>query len=431
LADYHPVALGYNQIARHAMAVDHNRWSPPPVCFGLRISGLVEEDLLSETLSIVARRHSALGIFYPSDSPNGLGASIPADEIQWPFHVVNARGDASKYAAALDAIYRPFNLKDPPLMRATLIRQSDEESVLALAIDHINFDGESITALSQDICHVWQELSAGAEAEALAALTDPYESFVRYQRKWVGLNGETAFGFWAPQWRECGLYPRPPVPHHADSTTSKPEGRIWERTVSLAHIEQRARQLNAGHFSPFVLMVTALFKIIGTRYREEASGFVFYTSNRLKPEFRHGVGYYSNRLLLKSRPYHSASFCDAASDVRANTISALKYGLFPYCLITERLFPGEHASPASRQHLFVAMKKHDQAYAVQGAHVSIVDIDRPNDILSYPNLSVICTINSRDGTVLLTCSYGSHLYEDATVDSFMSDVVDTITDDRE
>jgi len=93
----------------------------------------------------------------------------------------------------------PFDLSSPPLLRAALLRISDEEHVLLLVIHHIASDGWSIGVLARELGILYSAFLRG-EKSPLDELQIQYGDYAAWQRS--NLRGETLeklVGFWKRQ----------------------------------------------------------------------------------------------------------------------------------------------------------------------------------------------------------------------------------------
>jgi Condensation domain len=424
LKNYNLVKMSRNQMSRVELARVAG-YQLPPSGMALRITGLVQRRMLAEALTVVARRHCALRNFSPLSLPRCTGASMSPADAEWPLTFVDARDVTIEDTGVFERLYEPFNLEQPPLLRAALIRLSTEDWLLGLAVDHTNFDGGSIAALSRDLAFVWQSLSRGAKAVDLSSPVVPYDRFVCWEEDWLSRRGEEAFAFWAPQWRATGLFPGVPLPRRPATNDDHELGRKWERILRLEQIEDVGTRLCAGYFTPFMLLSAALFKAIAEHSCAPGLSLLFPFSNRLMKGSRDGVGYYSNRLLLRNPLAEGRSLGSIAIAVRSNTLSALKYGSLPYGLVRERLFAKEPTS--EQESLYLNMLEAGQEYEIPGGKARVESIDRAEDFGFYPGLTVNCTIDRAKATVDVCCAYGSRFYREDDVNAFMAEVVANLT----
>src|SRR5690606_21905829 len=85
-------------------------------------------------------------------------------------------------------IDRPFDLAQPPLLRARLLRLGEDEHRLAITVHHIVCDPWSLEILFRELAALYRACSQGAEP-TLPPLRMRYADFAAWQRSW--LQGET------------------------------------------------------------------------------------------------------------------------------------------------------------------------------------------------------------------------------------------------
>jgi Condensation domain len=421
------VDLSYNQMARLALAYGEDRWFQPPTRFTLRVSAPVDAAVLAGALTVLASRHSALRTFFPLHLPSGTGACMRPEDAHWPMRIADGSDVGHEDGAVMRWLREPFVPGDPPLLRAALIRKGQDDWLLELAIDHLNFDGGSMAVFAEDLSLIWRSLAAGIDTAKLSEPAMSYDRFVHWQREWVTRRGQEAMDYWLPRWAKTGLFPAFALPSRGGMSDDNACGRLWESSVSLANVQRSGERLGSGHFSPFMLVATSLFWVIRKRFGTLDLGLHFAFSNRVMHGSRQGIGFYSNRVLLYVSATPHMSFADLAVATRQATTAALRYGSLPFGLISERLFPEERTRRPEREYMFLNMLEAGRTYPIPGGTATVESSFRPDDIYN-PGISVNCTVDESAQTILLSCAYGSRFYSDETVDAFMSEVVSQLSE---
>ena len=111
-----------------------------------------------------------------------------------------AHGPADELNARLvEEAYRPFDLEQGPLLRATLFARSNAERILLLVVHHIVIDFWSLAVLLNELDILYPAALAGEEA-ALPALDAQYADYVRWQAAMLaGPEGERLWAYWREQ----------------------------------------------------------------------------------------------------------------------------------------------------------------------------------------------------------------------------------------
>ena len=102
----------------------------------------------------------------------------------------NRRQAEAQRLAAAEA-YRPFDLARGPLLRARLLRLSDEDHVALLTMHHIVVDGWSMSVLIKEVSTLYRAYVQGNKSP-LAELPIQYADYAAWQQQW--LAGEVLEG---------------------------------------------------------------------------------------------------------------------------------------------------------------------------------------------------------------------------------------------
>lgn len=426
--NYDTVEMSHNQVRRLALASGNDKWHQPPCAFALHISGHVDSELLQRVFNILARRHSALWTFFPPSLPTGTAARISTEEIVWPLRVIDDM-TAGDPGLLLSYLNEPFNPEVWPLFRALLIRRGTEDWVLGVAVDHLNFDGTSIDFFCRDMSMIWHLLSNNVDGEIFPSTPTPYEKFVSWEKRWLSDMTPGAFDYWAPQWIAGGLTPGIPVPQNSSPGNRDKHGEIWRRPLPLTKIDSVAKNLGKGHFSRFMLVAAAIFHVLQRDFHESDLALVYPFANRTMLEANGGIGYYSNRLILRAKLSPLMTFQDVAITVRDNVMQGLEYSSMPFGLIAQKLFSDDWTHRPTTGYLLLNVQQTGSAYSIPKGSATLIDLEDASEFADYSGLTVNLLINDADGKSELVCAYGSRFFSANLVDSFMTAVMHTLTND--
>jgi hypothetical protein len=162
----------------------------------IRIRGPLHEDALRASIDTVVIRHESLRtrIVVLDGIPRQIIDS--AAQSQLTSIDVPASGDSTTQRAATDLaqefLQRLVDVARGPLFEAMLLRLSDEEYVLVLALDHIVADAVSCTVLSREIRTLYTQLSCGLPA-SLPLLPVQFADYALWQEQtyetWLQQDG--------------------------------------------------------------------------------------------------------------------------------------------------------------------------------------------------------------------------------------------------
>src|SRR5262249_14945539 len=157
----------------------------------LRLGGVLDAAALERALSEVVRRHEALRTVFPTVDGLPVQRIAPAEKVAVPVKDLRGLGEDLRQREverlATAEGQRPFDLSAGPLLRAQLLRVSEEEHVVLVTMHHIISDGWSMGLLVREVAALYEAYSDGQESP-LRELPIQYADYAAWQREW--LNGE-------------------------------------------------------------------------------------------------------------------------------------------------------------------------------------------------------------------------------------------------
>ncbi|GLZ31521.1 non-ribosomal peptide synthetase [Lentzea sp. NBRC 105346] len=193
---------------------------PWQVSAAARLTGDVSPAAMQQALTAVVQRHEVLRATFREVDGHPLATTTPAVTLRLP--VVETE-DLAKVVA--DEVRTRFDLTKGPLVRASLLKRSDDH-VLLLTLHQMVADRRSAKLLVDEVLTKYTELVDGTAGDVIATPVD-FHSLVTAQREWV--NGDDAakdVDYWRDQLAAVTALelptdrPRPPLKTiHGDSVT--------------------------------------------------------------------------------------------------------------------------------------------------------------------------------------------------------------------
>lgn len=401
-------------------------WGPdrvelPPMAFGVRYYGRpLEPDLVQQTLVCLARRHNALRMYFPYRTDLIAAACQSPADAEWPMTHKDLRGlpiDAAALAEReiLDDIRQRMNLTEPPLLRAALITR-DGDQLLALAIDHINFDGESVQLLLDDFAHVYHALTDGEDVAALSELKSDFVEFAKLDNEFLRSQEAAAdFEYWATIWDEVGPYPTLPLPVLPDQR--KTFGQIWSRDLDRPQARTFHDRAAHMHLSPFMLAATAIVMALQAMCGVADVGFVAPYARRHIPRSRAVIGYISSRLIVSTHAPAGAPFDVVSNEIRSVTLKAIQHGRVSYEALLRDFYPGQFHHQAMAPRLFLGAARLGAVPNVGECAGEFVSLTPEELFEVLPGLSL--SIDYEPTSVHVRCGYTAGMFDDVVIDDFM------------
>ncbi|HEX6747697.1 MAG TPA: amino acid adenylation domain-containing protein, partial [Longimicrobium sp.] len=160
-----------------------------------RLRGSLDASALEQALGELLRRHESLRTTFHPVEQGAVQVVHPTAPAHLPVLDLTGlppeeREQDARRLAREDA-ERPFDLERGPLLRVTLLRLSEQEHVLLLAMHHIVSDGWSMGVLFRELFTLYEWFSRPSDARPaspLPPLAVQYADFAVWQRGW--LRGE-------------------------------------------------------------------------------------------------------------------------------------------------------------------------------------------------------------------------------------------------
>ncbi|AEI67143.1 non-ribosomal peptide synthase/polyketide synthase [Corallococcus macrosporus] len=321
----------------------------------VKLSGTLDVAALQRSFGALVQRHEALRTTFRSEggmpiqviAPNGIGALEFVDVSALSGAEAAQEVERRTEAEAL----RPFNLEKGPLLRATVVKEGEEEHVLVLVMHHIVSDGWSMGVLVRELVELYEAYAAGREPR-LPELPVQYADYAVWQREWLaGEVLEEQLGYWrrqlegAPGALELPTdKARPAVQTYRGGTTGLEWPRaLWEGVKGLAQEE------NA---TPFMVLLAAFQAVLSRYARQEDVCVGSPIANRTRAETEGLIGFFVNTLVLRTKVKGEESFRGLLGQVREVTLGAYAHQDVPFERLVEELQPERDLS---RSPLFQVM----------------------------------------------------------------------------
>ena len=169
----------------------------------MRMHGRPDVAALKRALGVVVSRHEVLRTVYLSSQ--GRPVPVILKKFSVELHEIDLRqvAAADKEGAGWQAAHqeaaRPFNLGRDVLLRAALIRLSDDDGIFFHVAPHLAFEGASNAILYRELEHCYESFVSGREPN-LPELPIQYADYALWQRQQLqGERLEKLTAYWQQQ----------------------------------------------------------------------------------------------------------------------------------------------------------------------------------------------------------------------------------------
>ncbi|WP_322007505.1 non-ribosomal peptide synthetase [Paraburkholderia tropica] len=366
--DNAPIEPAEEAVISHAQQRQLFAWRLDPasrayhVAAGIRLDGALDREALRQSVDRLCERHAALRTHFV-ETGDAAHLYAPRTEaaapLAWAHVDLSDLGDIDEYdreRALRECAQRfadaPFDLLRGPLLRAGLVRMSDERHVLMLALHHIATDGWSMQLLVEELVDGYRAALDGAtthgEAQAKAKTRITYADYAAWQRRWLASDAAARqLAYWRAALADDAPPLALPYDHTATDTASEnadPRAAARVAFALPAPLAQAVRAAAARHrATPFVVLLAAyhawLYRVTGQRAIRTGVP----VANRTRPETHDVIGFFVNTLVLHSDCEAVTPLASLFSQLRQRTLDAQANQALPFDVLVEHLRPARDA----------------------------------------------------------------------------------------
>ncbi|RKH04264.1 amino acid adenylation domain-containing protein [Corallococcus sp. CA053C] len=372
-----------------------------------RLRGPLEVRALEESLGALIRRHEVLRTTFDEVDGQPVQRIGPA----WDFTVkqVDVGPEAALQRQVEAEAHVPFELRQGPLVRATLLRLAEDDHVLVLTFHHSVFDGWSIAVLQRELDALYLARLQGTEA-VLPPLPIQYADHTLWQRAWLqGDVLEEQVAWWREQ-----LAGAPPV---LDLPTDKPRppvqtfhGAYLQVALPLA-LSSALVALGQREGTTLFMTLLAGFQALLARYSGQEDLVVGSPiSGRNRREVEGLIGFFVNTLALRADVSGSRSFRQLLRRVRESCLGAFAHQDLPFEQLVDALKPPRDLSRAPLVQTLFVLQQASMPLSLPGLHAE--DVPFQTGVSRFDLMLFV-----RESAQGLTAfwEYNTALFEEATL----------------
>ncbi len=384
----------------------------------LKINGEVNAEAIENGLNVIAARHESLRTRFDTvaDQPVQIihdSARVPLRKIDLSGIPQHEREAEARRLIAADA-NRSFDLTQAPLLRAMLLRLSDDEHYLLINIHHIISDRWSMGVLSQELATLYQATIEGRTAQ-LPELPLQCADYTAWQHEWLrGEVLEELLAYWKEHLKDAPQVLELPTDRPRPATESF-RGEVASLSLSR-ELSDKLNQLSRKHRATLFMTLLAGFQALLSRYSGQDDIVVGTAiANRNQPELENVIGFFVNTLPLRTNLAGDPSFGEIISRAKETALGAYAHQDMPFEKLVEELRPERSLSHSPLVQVFFALQNAPvEALQLRGLRLKPV----PSGIKTVKGdmyLSMIETPEGLEGRL----EYSTDLFDRATVERML------------
>lgn len=308
----------------------------------IALEGKLDIAALERTFNVIVERHEALRTTFDIHDGQPVQIIAPAQTIGMRLidlsDLQHDEQQARTEEILLEESTRPFDLKQGPLLRTTLLRVHDKKHTLLFAVHHIVSDDWSTGLLIHELGELYSAFVAG-RAPNLPELPIQYSDFAVWQRQWLqGAVLNEQLTYWKKQL--CNNLPVLELP----TDRPRPPLQTFQGSTLLfslpSALSKSLKALSQSEQATLFMTLLAAFKVLLHRY----TGLEDITvgtpiANRQRHDLEHLIGFFTNTLAIRTDLSGNPAFRDLLRTVRETLLDAYAHQDLPFEYLVEELHP--------------------------------------------------------------------------------------------
>ncbi|OLF53003.1 non-ribosomal peptide synthase/polyketide synthase [Pseudomonas chlororaphis] len=383
----------------------------------LRLTGELDLGALRHAFDTLIARHETLRTTFCEE--DGVAVQVVQPPAPLDIRIIDLQDGGLSYEEQVHALtdserQPPFDLRNGPLLRASLLRVAADDHVLVLTQHHIVSDGWSMGVMVDELIQLYAGYRQG-RAVSLPDLPIQYADYASWQRQWMDAGErERQLGYWLTQLGgEQPLlmlpldHPRPAIQSYRGALFDIPLGD--ELRLGLKQLAQREG-------ATLFMLLLASFQVLLHRYSGQADIRVGVpTANRSRVETERLIGFFVNTQVFKAEVDGQLGFTDFLQAVKQTALMAQSHQDLPFEQLVEALRPERSLSHSP---LFQVMFNHQTAVKKDAQSQRLDDL--AIETLSWQGRAAqfdltLDTFESEDG-LWASLTYATDLFEASTIE---------------
>jgi amino acid adenylation domain-containing protein len=381
----------------------------------------IDAGVLGRAFDALIQRHESLRtafVLVDGEPRQAIRAGLAFSIAEFDLRQAAAPLARAREIADADAI-RPFDLSEPPLLRASLAHLPGGRCLFVLTLHHIIGDGWSGNLLLRELLALYEACRHG-RPDALDQLRIQYKDFANWQN---ALDFAPQERYWLRQL--AGMPEQIALPY--DLAPAKVRSFLGNHVALRLDREPAAglRRLALRRGTTVSNVMLALFELLlfhWTRQDELCVGMS--VANRSHPDVENLIGFFVNVLPIRCRLDSAMEFSELLDLVIERTHEALEHQDYPFDLMIEKLNPARHANRQPLVNVIYAFQNFTDVHvdlatpvaaAAAGSGETAVDWERFDVSFHTSKFDLTLFVAEESDTITITLEYDSTLFLEHTI----------------
>ncbi|MEW6735860.1 MAG: amino acid adenylation domain-containing protein, partial [Acidobacteriota bacterium] len=379
----------------------------------IRLEGALDVEALEKSLNDIIERHEVLRTRFETieDRP----VQIIAEKLELKLAVVELSDlsalerEQEVLRLAEEEANRPFNIALGPLLRAQLLRLSEQEYILLLSMHHIVSDGWSISIFVRELNTLYQANCADVIA-SLPELAIQYADFAAWQRQWLhGEVLEKQFEYWRQQLADAPVLQLPTDRARPVVQTYRGENIGF---ILTKEISEQLKAVSRQQGTTLFMTLLAVFKVLLARYSRQKDIVVGTPiANRNRTEIEDLIGFFVNTLVLRTMVNEQESFAELLIKIREICLGAYTNQDIPFEKLVEQLNPERNLSHSPLfQIMFILQYAPKMVLEMSGLTLTLLEITSET-----AKFDLLLTMEESGAELAATITYNTDIFDATTI----------------
>ena len=310
------------------------------IIFGaFRLEGALERRLLTESVALLMERHESLRTAIGDSGEGPIQCIHPQLEPPVTFHAGQHK-DESTFIR--DETRRGFRLDEAPLMRVSVLEQSNTCWSVVFALHHIISDGWTMALLVDELAQIWEALAQNRPV-SLSPLTHQYGDYSTWlEKREKHPDFQRKLSYWTRALEDLPLLELPTIsPKPALQTF---DGSIANFSLSREATDGVHRLARDTESSVFNVLLAATFVLLSRYAGKTDFAIGCPEANRMLPGTEKIFGFFANTLMIRADLSRNPSFASFVKTVRDTFFAAQEHSEVPFEKLVEVLNPDRDLS---------------------------------------------------------------------------------------
>ncbi len=375
----------------------------------LELKGRLNVPALLKAIHFVAQRHESFRTRFCVDQGEPYQCIVAEPRLE-----INKLDDAGKSPSEIKEhikklVHAPFDLKEDPLFRVTLIKYDETFHRLVLVLHHIISDGWSMKLMFQELAQSYRSFTNG-ERPTLSPRSIDYTDYAAFQRKGNDQRLTEDLAYWKDKLVDIPPVIALPTDRVRPATQSYNGRSVWAHVPN--EMAEQLRKLGLSNKLTLSMVMLAAYHILLFRYSRQASVVIgMAAANRARREIEDVIGFFVNSLPIRLDFEEGTSVRDLLAQMKKTSLEALSHQELPFDKLVEGL---QIERDNSYSPIFQAMYSYDYSGESQlelnGLEIAPLQLDYENS-----KFDLTLFVSDTKENLKLQFEYSTDLFEESTI----------------